>query len=312
MAHARIVVVDYKSLRKMASYGESFGKSVADNDTTESPAEDSSSCSSSVTSLIDHLRQAPKAAVKRKRKVAQNLPHDGRRNKSPSCSSDPKGVTVHQRVKEYPNEALVVSANKLFCTVCRKEVSLKKSVITLHIKSGKHSQGKVHLQTKHMRERDISEAMKKYGEETHPVGETLSTEQRVYRVKVVSTFLRAGVPMSKIDSFRELLEENSYRLAGRKPMSDLIPFVLGEEKQQVRQELNGKDVAVIFDGTCRLGEALVIVLRFVEDFTVCQRVVRMQLLAKSLKGEEIACELITVLSTELSIPSPKVLAGTHD
>ena len=77
MVHARIVVVDYKSLRKMASYG----KSVADNDTTEPPAEDSSSCSSSVTSLIDHLCQAPKAAVNQKRKVAQNLPHDGRCNK---------------------------------------------------------------------------------------------------------------------------------------------------------------------------------------------------------------------------------------
>ena len=75
----------------------------------------------------------------------------------------------------------------------------------------------------------------------HPVGETLSTEQRVYRANVVmSTFLRAGVPMFKIDSFRELLEENSYRLAGSKPMSDLIPFVLGD----------GKDVAVIFDGIC--------------------------------------------------------------
>ena len=126
MAHARIVVVDYKSLRKMASYGESFGISV---DTTESPAEDSSSYSSSVTNLIDHLRQAPKAAVNRKRKVAQNLPHDGRRNKSPSCSSDPKGVTVHQRVKEYPYEALVVSANKLSvqrATLYRKLVSQEK------------------------------------------------------------------------------------------------------------------------------------------------------------------------------------------
>ena len=86
---------------------------------------------------------------------------------------------------------------------------------------------------------------------------------KVVRVKAVSTFLRAGVTMSKIDSFRELLEENSYHLAGRKPMSDLILFVLGDEKQQIRWELNGKDVAVIFDGTCRLGEALVFVLRFV-------------------------------------------------
>ncbi len=59
-------------------------------------------------------------------------------------------------------------------------------------------------------------------------------------------------------------------------MSDLIPFILGEEKQQIRHEINGKDVSVIFDGTCRLGEALALVLRFVdEDFSVQQRVVRM-------------------------------------
>ena len=38
----------------------------------------------------------------------------------------------------------------------------------------------------------------------------------------------------------------------------------------------------------------------------------MQLLAKSLKGEEIPRELIIVLSTELSISSPKVLAGMHN
>ena len=43
-------------------------------------------------------------------------------------------------------------------------------------------------------------------------------------------------------------------------------------------------------------------MRFVEDdFSVQQRVVRIQLLAKSLSGEEIARELITTLSTELGI-----------
>ena len=65
-------------------------------------------------------------------------------------------------------------------------------------------------------------------------------------------------------------------------------FVLGEEKQQIRRELNGKDVAVLFYGTGGLLEALAVGLRFVEDFAVCQRVIHMQLLAKSPKGEEIA------------------------
>ena len=56
-------------------------------------------------------------------------------------------------------------------------------------------------------------ALKKNDEEVHPVGETLPAEQRLYRVKVVSNFLKAGVPITKITSFRPLLEE-----AGRKPM----------------------------------------------------------------------------------------------
>ena len=56
---------------------------------------------------------------------------------------------------------------------------------------------------------------------------------RVYCVRILSTFLKAGIPINKIPVFREILEENALRLAGRKPMSDLIPFVLQEEKQQI-------------------------------------------------------------------------------
>ena len=51
----------------------------------------------------------------------------------------------------------------------------------------------------------------------------------------------------------------------------MIPFILGEEKQQLRYEIDSKDVSVIFDGTYRLGEAFALVLRFVDDdFSVQQ------------------------------------------
>ena len=48
-------------------------------------------------------------------------------------------------------------------------------------------------------------------------------------MKVVTCFLRAGVPLRKLIHFRELLEENAFRLSDRRYMSDLIPFVLKEE-----------------------------------------------------------------------------------
>ena len=82
-------------------------------------------------------------------------------------------------------------------------------------------------------------------------------------------------------------------------MSDLIPFVLSEEKKLIKGEMEGLPVAVIFDGTSRLGEALAIILRFVDQssFAIHQRLVRLQLLAKSMTGEEVARELLSVLST---------------
>ena len=110
------------------------------------------------------------------------------------------------------------------------------------------------------------------------------------------------------------MEEGGYRLAGRRLMCDLIPFILSEEKQRIREEISSKDLAVIFDGTSRLGEAVVLVLRFIDsnDWSPQQRLVRLQLLAKSMCGDEVARELVSILSTELSIPGGKLVAAMRD
>ena len=72
-------------------------------------------------------------------------------------------------------------------------------------------------------------------------------------------------------------------------------------------------MSVIFDGTTRLGEALAIVVRFVSDeWSLEQRLVKLQLLTKSMSGEEIARELINVLSVGYSIDSSRLLACMRD
>ena len=124
-------------------------------------------------------------------------------------------------------------------------------------------------------------------------GEELPLAQQVYRVKVITTFLHAGVPINKLDLFRDLLEEN---VAGRRTMSDLIPFAYQEEQRRVKTEMHGQKVTVIFDGTSRIVEAMAIILRFVDkDWTIQHRLICLQLLAKLMTGEEIARELISVL-----------------
>ena len=80
-------------------------------------------------------------------------------------------------------------------------------------------------------------------------------------------------------------------------------------------EIKGKSVSVIFDGTTRLGEALAIVVRFVsdsDDWKIEQRLIRLQLLTKSMTGEEIAREIINTLSVEYGISIDRVLATMRD
>ena len=115
-------------------------------------------------------------------------------------------VRIHQRLTEFPGESFKESAGTVFCTGCREEVGLKKTIIQQHIKSSKHSRGKEKLAVKESREQDIANVLKGY----RPKGETLSMAQRVYRFKVVRTFLKAGIAINKIDQLREIFEEQGY------------------------------------------------------------------------------------------------------
>lgn len=163
-----------------------------------------------------------------------------------------------------------------------------------------------------MKEGDIVKSLRKYDEEQHPSGEHLPENQRVYRIKVVSSFLKARVPLNKIDSFREVLEDHGYRLHCRCTMSDHIPFVRSREISLIKDEMAEKNIGVIFDGTSRLGEALAIVVRFVEDWEIKQRLVRLQLLVKTMTGEEIAREIVHTLSAEYGVTRNRLISSMRD
>ena len=141
----------------------------------------------------------------------------------------------------------------------------------------------------------------------HPRGETLPETQQVYRVKVMKAFLQAGMPLAKLDVFKEIPKVNGYHLCTQSYMFDLIPFILNEEVAQIKSEIKGKFVGVVFDGTIHICEALAVVIRFISDsWVIEQPLIGIQLLAKSLSGEEIACEVISLLSTKFGI-GPKYL-----
>ena len=142
---------------------------------------------------------------------------------------NPKDVSVAERAREFNDEMVTVSCGKLFCSVCREELSLKRSIIKNHVRSVKDSQRKKQVASNKSREREIMDALKVYEQGAHPSGETLPEAHKLYRVIVVSTFLKAGVPPAKLEHYRGLLEERAYRLSDCRGMRDVIPFIRTEE-----------------------------------------------------------------------------------
>ena len=69
----------------------------------------------------------------------------------------------------------------------------------------KHIEGKKKLEANIAREKSIVEALKMHNEKHHLRGETLPDSQQVYHVQVVTCFLKAAVPLRKLDCFCELL-----------------------------------------------------------------------------------------------------------
>lgn len=192
-------------------------------------------------SIIDALKAPTASDLAKKRKVPCNLQHSGKRFVHPKGTSNPN-VSIRQRLTEFPGENFKESAGTLFCTGCREEVGLKKTIIQQHIKSSKHCRGKEKLAVKERREKDIANVLIGYDNENHPKGETLSMAQRVYRFKVVRTFLKAGVAINKIDQFREIFEQG-YSLSHSSNLSSMIDVINKEEKEKVKKEIAGRNVS---------------------------------------------------------------------
>ncbi len=61
-----------------------------------------------------------------------NPPPKGVERGKGAVTTDPKSISPLDRVKAYPGENFTVS-NKLFCSACREEVAVKKSVVELYV-----------------------------------------------------------------------------------------------------------------------------------------------------------------------------------
>ena len=178
----------------------------------------------------------------------------------------------------------------LRCDACKETISKKKSTVRKHINSVKHNDAKRAIQNRKKRDQSLLTFLRKKDEEDNPKGETLPEDMRLFRFDLVEAFLPAGIPLSKIDHLRSFLEKYGHRLTAHGHLSQ-IKRQSSRKKETLKTELSLVDgCSVIFDGSTRLGEALAIIVRFVDDeWNVQQR-------AKSLKANELAQCLIQSLA----------------
>lgn len=129
---------------------------------------------------------------------------------------------------------------------------------------------------------------------------------------MVCAFLKSGTPLSRLEYFREFFEEAGFSLTSNSHMRQLVPFILEEENSTISKELVGKDVSIIFDGTTRDGKALVLLLRFADEWESKVRLVRFQLVKSSVCGDELARIMIEVLHRKLGVLQGQLLAAMRD
>lgn len=95
-------------------------------------------------------------------------------------------------------------------------------------------------------------------------------------------------------------------------MCQLIPFILEEDYKLVAKDVIGKKLAIIFDDTTKDSEALIVLVRFVQEWEVKVRLVRFQLVQSSLSGDELSRIVIEVFHRKLNVFQGNLLAAMRD
>ena len=78
-------------------------------------------------------------------------------------------------------------------------------------------------------------------------------------------------------------------MTSRSHLAEFFPLNLKKEKDTIKDEIAANDgFSLLFDGGTRIGEALAIVVRFIDRWNVQQRLVKLEVLARSLNAEQLA------------------------
>lgn len=208
----------------------------------------------------------------------------------------------------------------LWCDYCHHEVAIKKSSIANHIKSDKHVRSKEAIGGQKAQFNNLSHSYLRRqraasSSQEGPSGITVAADILAYRHQVLKAFLQEGIPLHVFQGLKpiKVLLQSAAQSADLSydSMLKLIPNVREEERQFISEEIKGRPVAFIFDGTTDTDEVFCVVLRFVDkDLRIAHRCVALRLYSRSFTGQNLASTLNYILSKDYDddsmLPSYKI------
>ena len=295
------MVSGYAEKFKMAEPSGYSCSSLSEDDEYSDPLEVAASAGA-------RLSTPEKAIISRKRKVQTN-PAEKKRNVRGLV--DPN-VSAWDRVNEFKDQCLTTVSENLRCDTCRETLSKKKSSVKTHVSSIKHIKALENIKKSKSKDQNIKDLLAKTSGGAK--GSTLPEDMRLYRYELVKALLKAGIPLLKVDSLRPFLEKYSHRLTSQNHLAEFIPMIRQKEIDFVKSGIAANSAfPVIFDGSTRLGEALAIIVRFIDkDWNIQQRLLKLEILAKSMNAEELAQRLIQCLAVEYGTQPNHLLVAMRD
>jgi hypothetical protein len=276
-------------------------------------------------SIFGAAKAAPSGSVGRERKP----PVFARPNKKGAGSSrhqnggrktDVNKVTCLKRIEEFPGEFSFVGGN-IFCIGCKTNVASGSSNFKKHRATLKH-QGNVTKrknqddETKNLRGTLDSYFKSNSTDDTGVLGmERVSEQVQTFRADTIESFIKAGIPVAKIDALRPFLEKYAAMpLTGSNHlMETYMPPLTVKEFNKLKEETKGEVFGCYHDGTTYNGEAFTVVLRWMDaSMTIKTRCVTVSILKSSLDAAELSGELITAIAATMGLSLMDVLAWMND
>jgi hypothetical protein len=239
----------------------------------------------------------------------------GRTSTSSATSSAATSVSFSDRKSQFDwvEEVKTVNGFLLECMYCAERVVNNKQRLTDHEHSKKHLDNMEADGKRRVKRMNIHQQFQQF---EGSIGDLHSNANRkaTRRIEVLRVFLLTGTPIERISAFEPILCESQPALCSPSHMMEHVPFLHKEQRDLVKTRLQScKTFSVIFDGTCRLGEAFAVVARVVtEAFEIQHILIRFVTVAKSMTGVEIASILMSVLIDEYGVKTSSVTAFVRD